>query len=189
MGAPDWVWSDKYDFVGKVAPEDAAAWQKANNGILSPNPMLQEMLQKSLAERCKLVVHRVPTEAAGFALVLGKHGAKLKEAQPDEVVPSTALHIPEDGMMVPIMSHDNPVMTYFHTSMASLAAEISQAWGRPVLNQTELMGKYDFTILKVSNDQDPSEALDVGSLGLVLKPVKLPTEATVIDHIERPSAN
>ena len=189
IGAPDWVWHDKYDFVGKVAPEDVVAWQNANKGLAEPNEMLKERLQAALAERCKLVLHRVPAETTGFVLVLGKHGAKLKEAQPDEVIPSTALHISDDGMMIPIMSPDNPVLTFFHTSMASLAKEISHVWGRPVSDETGLTGKYDFMVPKVVNDPDPSVALDVGSIGLMLKPVKVPTFAIVVDHIERPSEN
>ena len=189
VGAPEWVLNDKYDFVGKLAPEDVAAWQQSYKGIFAPNEMLQELLQTTLADRCKLAVHRVPAEASGFALVVGKRGPKLKEAQPDEVVPSHALHIPDDSMMVPIMSHDNPVLTYFHTSMTGLAAQIQQAYGRPVLDQTGLTGRYDFMIERMSLEQDPSVALDVGSLGLMLKPIKLPTFAIVIDHIERPSEN
>ena len=45
----------------------------------------------------------------------------------------------------------------------------------------------DFAVLKQGFDRDLSSALGVGSLGLELKPVKVPTEAIVIDHIERPA--
>jgi uncharacterized protein (TIGR03435 family) len=41
-------------------------------------------------------------------------------------------------------------------------------------------------MLKQGLDRDPSSA---EPLGLELKPVKVPTETLIIDHVERPSEN
>jgi uncharacterized protein (TIGR03435 family) len=60
VGAPSWVWNDKYDFVGKVGESDLQNWQKlSRRGFAVNNPLLQTMLQNALADRCKMTVHRV----------------------------------------------------------------------------------------------------------------------------------
>ena len=72
----------------------------------------------------------------------------------------------------------------------------------PVLNQTGLTGKYDFVlayrsmdpiadekVVVVPTEENPLASWDVKVLGLELKPVKIPTETVVIDHIDKPSEN
>lgn len=82
--------------------------------------------------------------------------------------------------------------------------------GRPVINQTGLTGKYDFTLdwapdpgtfrtgpaggvsqeVPTSDPQGPTFTQSVGDeLGLKLKPGKAPLKVLVIDHVERPSEN
>jgi uncharacterized protein (TIGR03435 family) len=190
LGAPDWVWTDPYNIVAKVAPADVARWQKQPPwDLMAPDVMLQGMLQAMLAQQCKLVVHRIPGEISGYALVVGKRGPQLKMANPGETVPANAQVIPGDGRMVPITSRDNPVITFFQTSMASLAAHISRAYGTLVVDRTGLSGKFDFTLTRLNLVPNPSTALDVSELGLELQPIKIPTENLVVDHIERPAEN
>ena len=57
---------------------------------------------------------------------MGRAGLKLKQAPTDETLPSDVQWMPEDGRMVPCKSNDKPVFTFYQTSMASLAATISQ---------------------------------------------------------------
>jgi uncharacterized protein (TIGR03435 family) len=52
------------------------------------NPSTRQMLQTMLADRCKLVVHRVPAEMPAFAIEIAKNGLKLIPAAPDEPRPS-----------------------------------------------------------------------------------------------------
>lgn len=191
-GAPGWIWKDKFDFVAKVAPEDIEEWHKSlRRGFGEPNPMLEAMLQAALADRCKLIVHRVPTTVPGFALVVANHDPNPKRfslAKRDEIIPGNAQTIPENGRMVPILSTDDPTVHFYETSSASLAAQLSR-WGAPVEDRTGLTGEYDFALTRLSTSGDPSFDWDVAALGLKLKPIQIPAENIVIDHIEHPSPN
>jgi uncharacterized protein (TIGR03435 family) len=192
-GAPSWVWNDTYDFVAKVSAADLPEWQnlRKHGSPLVSNKMLQTMLQAALEERCKLVVHRIPGEVSGYALVIGKHGPnwkKLKEANPDETIPPDAQKIALEGRMVPIMPGAEPALTYYMTSMASLAADLTTLQGIPVEDRTGVPGKYDFSLTRWKSD-DGSYSWDLEALGLKLQPINVPTDTLVIDHIERPSPN
>jgi len=196
QGAPSWVWHDYYDFEAKVSEAELAEWQKLlrhQNPLINPmgrDEMLQEMLQRALAERCKLVVHRIQLEVPGYTLVVGIHGPnwkELKESKPDEAIPSKAQKIGESARIVPILSPDQPVLRYFRTSMAELAASLSRR--TPVEDRTGLTGEYDFNLLRLSTLGDPGVDWNVRALGLRLVRIKVPTETIVIDHIERPSPN
>ncbi|AEU35348.1 Conserved hypothetical protein CHP03435 [Granulicella mallensis MP5ACTX8] len=208
QGAPGWVWDDAYDVVAKVAPGDMAEWetQRLNMGSLASGTMLQKMLQAALAERCKLVVHRVPMEISGYVLVLKKHGPNLdqmKEALPDETVPPDAHRISGGGSATLPTPGPGSEKTYFQTSMASLAADLTLSWFGAVEDRTGLTGKYDFTLQKREDVSSPPPAgqtivpatdprpspWNLEKLGLELKVIQIPMEGLVIDHIERPSAN
>ena len=199
QGAPSWI-DDLYDIKAKVAPEDVAEWQKQGQRP-EQKKMLREMLQSMLAERCGLVVHRVPTEIPGFALVVSKHGQKLTETKEDEVFPS-GVKLSGGGVMVPYQRGEKVQTKFFGASMTEFAQDLStMSGGHPVLDQSGLSGKYDFVLawgdtepgqkegVTSFDDPNPLSHWDVNALGLELKPIKVPTETIVIDHIERPSAN
>jgi uncharacterized protein (TIGR03435 family) len=191
VGAPSWLWDDEFDFVGKVGEADLAEWHKfAPRGFREPNPMLQTMLRNALAERCKLTVHLVPAETDGFALVIAAHGPNAKnliKTSANDVIPDKAVKIPYDGRVVPIYSRDDPVVHYYTTSMIALAASLSGAVGAPVVDQTALAGKYNFSVTREDAGQGLPFYWDLAPLGLKLIPARIPTQNIVIDHIERPS--
>jgi len=70
LSGPDWLSSARWDIMAKI-PDGASADQ------------VPEMLQTLLADRFKLTIHRTTTEHPVYALVEGKNGSKLKEAEPD----------------------------------------------------------------------------------------------------------
>lgn len=191
VGAPGWVWNDMYDVVGKVREADLPAWQKLSERLLTPkNPMLEAMLQRALVDRCKMVVHRVPTPVDGYALVVAKHGPNRKnlaESKPGESIPKEAMRIGLDGRMVPIYPGREPVIHFYETSIAALILEIS---GSTVIeDRTGLSGKYRFDLTSLGTEGVPSSDWDLAPLGLKLVPIKVLSEKIVIDHIERPSPN
>ena len=71
--------------------------------------------------------------------------------------------------------------------------------GHPVVNQTGLMGAYDFKLTWASDRLTPEASRDQEvptfftavqeQLGLRLVPSKAPVEVILIDHIEKPSEN
>jgi len=74
---PEWMSGQRFDIMAKM-PEGATKEQ------------VPEMLQSLLAERFKLTVHRDGKEHAVYALIVGKNGPKLKEAEPDAAPAATA---------------------------------------------------------------------------------------------------
>ncbi len=70
LQGPDWMSAQRFDISAKI-PAGATKEQ------------VPEMLQALLAERFGLKFHRDSKETAMYALVVGKGGAKLKEADPD----------------------------------------------------------------------------------------------------------
>lgn len=72
--------------------------------------------------------------------------------------------------------------------MASLAAIMSIWWSATVEDRTGLTGQYDFALTQLNHTGDPSD-WDLGVVGLKLRPIKVPAENIVIDHIEYPSPN
>jgi uncharacterized protein (TIGR03435 family) len=200
--APAWVMTDPYDITAKVDDATANSWKGLRQAqqVALAAPMLRTMLE----DRCKLVAHTVPTEIDGYALVIGKHGSKLKESQPDEPLPTRNYGRMEGGWMLvyPEGPDAKQTMTYLQVTMAQFTEFISLG-AKPVVDQTGLTGKYDFEV-PLAIDPNPPAAGDGAAsaprpdvahvynwaaIGLELKPIKIPAQDLVIDHIERPSAN
>jgi uncharacterized protein (TIGR03435 family) len=206
-GIPDWAWSERYDVVAKVAPSDLAAYRALTNRQRAA------MLQKVLADRCKLQVHRETKDMPVYALVVAKGGPRLKEALSGELHPNTAKSNPGGFVHGATIFATGPgQLTGEAASMADLALALSnserESLGRIVVDKTGLTGKYDFT-LQIAPDQtgakpdgaDGQQDAAPGTsgpsiftalqeqLGLRLQSTTSPTEYLVIDHIERPSEN
>jgi uncharacterized protein (TIGR03435 family) len=189
-GVPAWLMKNHYDIDARVAPEDIEAWQK-------PDPertMLRNTLQQMLIERCKLVLHSTTTEQPVYALEI-KPGAKLKlkEADPDEIIPKGAQRFAYDGAIESV-DHKS-TWRFYNVSMNYVIAYLT-AFGadRPVIDRTGLKGRYDFVLSGRPHDAgEPADTTgfpeDLESIGLTLKPMKASMETLVIDHIEEPSAN
>ncbi|MGP8259376.1 MAG: TIGR03435 family protein [Acidobacteriaceae bacterium] len=198
VGGPPWLQSELYDIDAKVSETDIAEWQKQGPQA----PMLLQMLQTMLADRCRFVFHRIPAEVDGWALEVDKRGPKLAEAKAGAVLPA-GMKFPEGGVMV-INPGGKNQYRYYGVSMEDFALDLSMmSAGHPVQDKTGLTGKYDFVMswldlspnadgregVYASDNPNPLSYWDLGSLGLKLVPVKVPTETLVIDHIERPSEN
>ena len=194
-GFPVWVSGDKWDMEARVSDAERAAWQDAKQ---QPK-LLQAMLQQMLADRCKLVVHRVSEDAQVYYLEVGKDGPKLQEAADGEAQPQNGtVPLPGGGMVV----SQGPEMRFYRAPMTLLASWLTNRnlGGRPVLDRTDLTGRYDFAVpwgrwtggVGATDDaSDPGPTLEssVKPLGLKLVPAKGQVENLVLDHVERPSEN
>lgn len=189
VGAPDWVWNDNYDVVGKVSEADLPDWQKISpRGLKGKNPIVQTMLQNALADRCKIAVHRVPTLIDGYALVIANHGPNRKnlvESKPDDAIPDRAERMGLDARIID--SPEDPVVHFYQTSLAVFVLFLSGA--ASIEDRTGLTRKYRFDLMRVGTEGLPASDWDLAPLGLKLIPAKIPSENIVIDHIERPSPN
>jgi uncharacterized protein (TIGR03435 family) len=194
IGMPAWAYKEFYDVVAHVDEASAPEWLK-----LSPTQRQEPgrlMLQKLLADRCKLVAHTVPTQVDGFALVVGRGGSRLIPSKPGATYPADAKSLGDGAKIVSSSPRGYSTMNFFNASVEQLAELLSMQWD--IRDQTALTGRYNFTIRRLEPvdadgkriaDPQPYDLWDISSTGLEIKRAKLPTENLVIDHVERPSAN
>jgi uncharacterized protein (TIGR03435 family) len=199
IGVPAWAAQEHYDIVGHIDEATAPSWLKLDPGQRAQAG--RPMLQKLLAERCKLVVHTIPSQVDGYALVIGKRGSRLQPAQHRDTYPDGVKNADyEGGKVLPATLFNNNTESFFNASIRDLVNFIG---GPPtfsvIQDRTNLIGRYDFTIRRLENpvdadgnripDPQPSDLWDISATGLELKRAKLPSQNLVIDHIERPSPN
>lgn len=196
VGAPDWASNEenRYELQGKIESSMFAAMQTMT--AAQQREQVELMEQSVLADRFKLKVHFEAREMRTFALVAGKGGLKLtpaKEGEPNQL--TTVNRGGEIEMTARSVSMDQLV----HSPLMLSGQEIG---GHPVMDQTGLKGRYDFTLRWTSPqaagaDGGQESRGDAPSfftalqeqLGLKLVPTKAPAEVIVIDHMERPTEN
>lgn len=162
---------------------------KAEGEASLTRDQFRPLLQRLLADRFALKVHRETREIPVYVMVIGKNGPKLKESDPDE---PDKYHVGVNGR--------NQSVELQQGTMGQLAESIPGAVlaDRPVIDQTGLTGKYDIRLeatpyFRINNSPQPDdlsvfEAIQQ-QLGLKLEPQKEPIEVLVVDRIEKPTEN
>ena len=188
LGVPDWVVRNRYDIAAKPVAE----------GMPTPQQS-QIMIQKLLADRFQLKFHHDKRELSAFVLTVGKDGPKLNQAQPDGSNSGFGMRPAPGGLTIPVV---NVTMTDFTGFLQVMVLD------RPVVDQTGLSGRYDFSLTFVPDDslfhgrspiaitkapdgveEPPGFFEAIQRLGLKLEAKKTLTEVLVLDHVEKPSAN
>ncbi len=184
-GGPAWAETDKYDLNAQP------------DGEGQPNDRQWKiMMQKLLADRFKLKFHREKKELPVYAIVVAKSGPKLTRSEGDpNGLPSLFFR----GLGV--LPARNATIADFAGLMQTTVLD------RPVVDQTGLSGRYDFTLtwtpdefqfpglgVKIPPPSDNAVAPDLFTamqqqLGLKLESTKAPVEILVIDSVEKPSEN
>ena len=170
--------SETYDIVGKAPPD-------------TKDDQRRLMLQSLLIERFKLVTHRDARQMSIFELVVAKNGPKFEEAPADR--PGNGNFRTSRGRIVAQGG-----------TMEDLASILSGTAGRPVIDRTNLRGKYDFTLQYLPDSpREPGDPNEAGpdpnglslfgaleqQLRLKLESAKGGVEMVVIDHVEKPTGN
>jgi uncharacterized protein (TIGR03435 family) len=185
-GGPAWIESERYDITAK--PDQAGM----------PNvTQLRSMVQKLLAERFQLTFHRDTKELSAYVLTVAKSGSKLAKSD------ANAGSLPGFGGRGPgNLGVRNSTTAEFAGFLQSRIVE------RPVVDQTGLPDRYDFT-LRWTPDRAPTAAPGADAppaaanvdappdlfaafqqqLGLKLEAGKAPVEVLVIDKVQKPSEN
>lgn len=186
VGGPDWLDKDKYDLL--AVPD----------GEGQPNSdQWKMMLRKLLADRFQLVFHHDKKELSVYAIVVAKNGPKLAKSQADpHGLPS-------------LFFRGLGTLPAANATIGDLAGVLQGAvLDRPVVDQTGLTGKYDFTLTWTPDQfqfrgmgatppapsDNPSAPPDLftamqDELGLKLESTKASVDVMVLDKVERPSAN
>ncbi|MDP9051099.1 MAG: TIGR03435 family protein [Acidobacteriota bacterium] len=185
LNGPDWMEQDKYD-IAAVPDAEGQPNDKQWKG----------MLQKLIAERFKMKFHTDQRELAVFAVTVAKDGPKnMAENTGGGTLPGMFFRGTPGGIMLPA---NNATMENF----AGLLQEV--VLDKPVVDQTGLKGRYDFT-LKWAPDESqfdghmhPNDAPDAPpnlftavqeQIGLKIDSTKAKVDVMVVDHVEKPTAN
>jgi uncharacterized protein (TIGR03435 family) len=190
LGGPKWMDADRYDITAKNAHDDPALQGLSQQDRVKET---RRRLQTLLAERFQLKVHRETRELPEYALVVVKSGVKLKEADSS---------LPGGGT-----STNCGVMKGTRATMTNLGVVLSRQLSQPVIDRSNLTGKYDFELIwspDTGCEARPNSAagatddpVDRPSLftalqeqiGLKLEAIKGPVEVIVVEHAEKPDAN
>jgi uncharacterized protein (TIGR03435 family) len=174
---PAWLGTEKFDIEGQADQPGVANLHQ-----------IQEMLQKLLENRFALKLHRDKRDLSIYAIKLAKGGPKMTRS-------------PQNSYGLPTQSghgHGSQQQRKFtNNSMSDFALGMQAYMDRPVVDETGLPGRYDFTLRWTpynSQTNEPNAAPDIFTavqeqLGLKLEATKGPANVLIIDHIERPSAN
>lgn len=186
VSAPEWVENDKYDIT--ALPDIAG----------QPNiKQLKSMVKKLLKDRFKLAFHQEKKELSVYALTVGKTGPNLTKSDGD---PNG---LPGLGMRaLGALTVRNATLENFVHLLQSTVLD------RPVVDQTGLAGRFDFTLNWTPDESQfgglgvkiptPSDAANAPpglftaipeQLGLKLDATKAPVDVIVIDHVEKASEN
>lgn len=176
VNASAWTGADRYDIEGKTdTPGEPNLHQQ------------QEMLQKLLTERFGLRFHHEKRELPVYAIQIAKGGVKLKPAANlDAEADQTASN--HGGEMT---------VTITSATMADFILGMQFFLDRPLVDQTGISGRYDFTLHYAHDDSsvpDPNAAPGLFTaiqeqLGLKLNAVKAPIDVFIIDSVEAPTPN
>ena len=178
--------NDKYDIT--ALPDIAG----------QPNiKQLKSMVKKLLKDRFKLAFHQEKKELSVYALTVGKTGPNLTKSDGD---PNG---LPGLGMRaLGALTVRNATLENFVHLLQSTVLD------RPVVDQTGLAGRFDFTLNWTPDESQfgglgvkiptPSDAANAPpglftaipeQLGLKLDATKAPVDVIVIDHVEKASEN
>jgi uncharacterized protein (TIGR03435 family) len=138
---PDWIDSVGYDLVATM-PRGTTQEQAA------------EMLQTLLADRFKVTFHRERRQMPVMALVVGKNGPKMKEAEVPVLPEGEAPPPGKGGPGIRMMMSPDGLRLAGSMTMAQLANTLTRRVGRPVVDQTELSKTYDVDITWMPDDRD-----------------------------------
>ena len=199
---PDWARSSRFDIQAR-----------ANSSAGKDDMRL--MMQSLLAERFHMQVHREKREVPVYALVMvkpGKTGANLKpHAADDPECLKMKLPSPIAGgypvqcgaaASIGARTPGDVAAGGYNVSMDTVAVSLAGVGSldRPVVDETGLTGKFDFTIEFTPQPDDPAgvrpdfegttlvQAVKE-QLGLKLVPQKGSVDVIIIDCLERPTEN
>ena len=185
-GGPDWIDLDRYDILAATPGETRPTVEQQ-----------MAMLRTLLAERFNLAFHTEPREFPVYVLTIAKGGMKLKaSATPDAQPMLVSTVFPGDRIVLPARN----------AAMAEFASTLQRAiLDRPVLDKTDLPGRYDFDLEWTYDDTQfggnlpplaqqtsgkPDFFAALGQqLGLKLESSRAAIAAIVIDAVQRPSDN
>jgi uncharacterized protein (TIGR03435 family) len=219
-GGPAWIDYDRFTIDAK---SEAAPSQETMRG-----PMLQALLE----DRFKLRIHRETREVPVYELTMAEGGPKLQPAKEGGCIPNDRTGPPLQGWRIDAgaggtLAPDQKFCSVWQATSKGIVTVEAQAatlgefsgllglhpaaagLGRPVIDRTELTGRFDYHLEYRADGATPAGGASGGipetaipgvptattiftalqQIGLKLEPATGPREFFVIDSAERPSEN
>ncbi|MBI2679412.1 MAG: TIGR03435 family protein [Candidatus Solibacter usitatus] len=170
VSGPSWLSSDRYEIWAKASPNVS-------------DDQLRIMLRNLLVRRFGLQFHHESKAVQLLALTVGKRGPRISQAK-------------ASGEMS--REVEGTVLKLYSASMSDVTLLLSSLMRAPVIDRTDLAGKYDlsFDVTSIANARaaaSESEAILAAmeqQLGLRLEPKKIVADIIFIDQANRtPVAN
>jgi uncharacterized protein (TIGR03435 family) len=174
---PDWLGIEHFDISAKF-PEALPKDPEKSEAIFTA------MMQRMLADRFKLAIHRDQKTFAVYGLFVTKGGIKFREAAPTEEGHGS--------------NSNNNHFTGTNIGMDTFANFLSRRQDLPVIDMTGLKGYYDLTLdwIPEPKQPEPGAGADASTgltipmalqeqLGLKLENRKAPIEILIVDHAEK----
>ena len=138
ISAPNFGWLEtvRFDIVARV-PAGATAEQA------------RLMMQSLLADRFKLSVHHSSKDQPVYALLVAKNGPRLKESVEDPnaaAAPPNPAAPPKGAMSMMMTPGGRMRLKSDALTMSRLTDMLASQLDRPVIDATELTGKYDIVL-------------------------------------------
>jgi uncharacterized protein (TIGR03435 family) len=141
------------------------------------------MMETLLEERFQLKVHREKKEFPIYALEIAKGGLKMTEAPPSPELEKADPRAPQEftgggsnqGVSINLgsgssVSFSNNKFEAKGLTMASLAGTLERFLDRPIVDMTDLKGRYDFSIDVTADDYRAMLIRSAVVAGVVLPP-------------------
>jgi uncharacterized protein (TIGR03435 family) len=182
-GGPYWVRASRFDIEAKSSVTDFPAQRR-------------RMLQSMLEERFHLKMRRETREVPVYELVVAEGGYKLTKAMDAQGNPivdiprkdfmSTSADDKEPGPGECLMYNSSQYQCKTVTIQDPIGG-MSLVVGRPVIDKTGLMGRFDFSLKWEQNNTESFSTAVQEQLGLKLEPSRGLAEFFEIDSAEKPS--
>jgi len=191
VGLPNWAKNQAFA-VAAQPPQDFPALPPAEN-----YQQVRLMMRAMLADRFHLKLHTETRQERIFSLEVAKGGFKIKEVGPP--VPPA-----KEGHVNAAMGDSGGRMIGNKSTMEGLATALTLFLKRPVVDQTELKGYYDFDVKwsapEAPDGQPPALGLGADGIGLLISTLQNQfglrvtkttgsVEYWVVDHVEPPTGN
>ena len=182
-GGPGWAASQWFEI--NAVPSESSLTHDITGRNAEPTPEQRLMLQSLLHDRFGFKFHFETKEGEVYILTRGKKPLQLKPPKESAVDPRSILFIKQGGIADGEAEGINTTTDYF-------ALRLSRYLQLPVLNQTGVIGSYDYYLPPTDPDNHDVvvAVLDVvDRLGLKIKRSHGPIRTLVIDDIRQPSEN
>jgi uncharacterized protein (TIGR03435 family) len=178
QGGPDWIDRDRFDVIAKADAGEGEVHDEQRSA----------MLQVLLEDRFHLTYHHETKDMPAYVLLPGKQISGLEK--------------PREGDKTGVQTVQRKLV-FTNMSMGGMVNTLSNIVHVPVVDRSELAGRFNFTLdltfyTQIADPNTPLSAEAIAEmviaavreqLGFKLEMQKAPLDIMVIDGAERPSEN